>query len=105
LFETANASFGIGAWMVGTTTMDEFDGPKEKLPRAKIRIPRRDFLGNKTAKSFGIGADAKGVLRFQKNEVGADHVVLLVTDRPNPKSIAAAPRPISNQSLEPISGL
>ena len=81
LFETTAASFGIGAWLVGTTTMDEFDGPKIKLPRAKTHIPRRDFIGNKGAKSFGIGADAKGVLRFQKNEVGGDHVVLLVTDR------------------------
>jgi len=81
LFETTAASFGIGAWMVGTTTMDEFDGPKMKLPRAETRIPRQDFIGNKSAKSLGIGADAKGVLRFQKNEVGGDHVVLLVTDR------------------------
>jgi hypothetical protein len=31
-FETTAASFGIGAWLVGTTTMDEFDGPKTKLP-------------------------------------------------------------------------
>ena len=81
LFETTAASFGIGAWLVGTTTMDEFDGPKRKLLHAKTRIPRRDFIANKTAKSFGIGADAKGVLRFQKDEVGGDHVVLLVTDR------------------------
>jgi 2,5-diamino-6-(ribosylamino)-4(3H)-pyrimidinone 5'-phosphate reductase len=80
LFETTAASFGIGAWMVGTTTMDEFDGPKTKLPRAKTRIPRRDFIANKNARSFGIGADAKGVLRFQKSEVGGDHVVLLVTN-------------------------
>jgi 2,5-diamino-6-(ribosylamino)-4(3H)-pyrimidinone 5'-phosphate reductase len=79
LFETTAASFGIGAWMVGTTTMDEFDGPKTKLPRTKTRIPRRDFIANKSARSFGIGADAKGVLRFQKNEVGGDHVILLVT--------------------------
>jgi riboflavin biosynthesis pyrimidine reductase len=79
LFETTAASFRIGAWMVGTTTMDEFDGPKTKLPRAKTRIPRRDFIASKNSRSFGIGADAKGVLRFQKSEVGGDHVVLLVT--------------------------
>jgi riboflavin biosynthesis pyrimidine reductase len=81
LFETTAASFGIGAWLVGTTTMDEFDGTKIKLPRAKAKIPRRDFIANKNAKSFGIGADAKGILRFQKNEVAGDHVVLLVTHR------------------------
>ncbi|HTR40560.1 MAG TPA: dihydrofolate reductase family protein [Pseudomonadales bacterium] len=81
LFETTAASFGIGAWLVGTTTMDEFDGRKGKLPRAKEIIPRRDYIANPKAKTLGIGADAKGVLRFQNNEVGGDHVVLLVTDR------------------------
>src|SRR5215468_3136638 len=70
LFETTAASFGIGAWLVGTTTMDEFDGPKKTLPRATKRIARRDHIANKSARRLGIGADAKGVLRFQKNEVG-----------------------------------
>lgn len=80
LFETTAASFGIGAWLVGTTTMEEFDGRKGPLPRAKKMIPRRDYLANPKAKSFGIGTDAKGVLRFQQNEVGGDHVVLLITE-------------------------
>ena len=81
LFETTAAGFGIGAWLVGTTTMDEFDGPKRLLPHTKQRIPRRDHIANPRAKTLGIGADARGVLRFQHNEVGGDHVVLLVTDR------------------------
>jgi riboflavin biosynthesis pyrimidine reductase len=81
LFETTAASFGIGAWIVGTTTMDEFDGPKRKLPRAKTTIPKRDYIANASAKHLAIGADAKGVLRFQENEVAGDHVVLLVTER------------------------
>ena len=81
LFETTAASFGIGAWLVGTTTMDEFDGPKKKLPLAPKNFKRGDHVANKGAKSFGIGADTKGVLRFQQNEVSGDHVVLLVTER------------------------
>jgi 2,5-diamino-6-(ribosylamino)-4(3H)-pyrimidinone 5'-phosphate reductase len=81
LFETTAASFGIGAWLVGTTTMDEFDGRKMKLPRAKNRVNRRDHIVHKNAGRLAIGADANGVLRFQENEVGGDHVVLLVTDR------------------------
>jgi 2,5-diamino-6-(ribosylamino)-4(3H)-pyrimidinone 5'-phosphate reductase len=81
LFETTAASFGIGAWLVGTTTMDEFDGRKGKLPRAKEIIARRDHIANPKAKTLGIGADAKGMLRFQHNKIGGDHVVLLVTDR------------------------
>ena len=81
LFETTAASFGIGAWLVGTTTMDEFDGPKKTLPRAKTTIPRWDYIANVKAKRLAVGADAKGVLRFRENEVGGDHVVLLVTGR------------------------
>jgi 2,5-diamino-6-(ribosylamino)-4(3H)-pyrimidinone 5'-phosphate reductase len=81
LFETTAASFGIGAWLVGTTTMDEFDGPKVKLPRARKPLVRRDHIADKSAKRLAIGADAKGVLRFQDSEVDGDHVVLLVTDR------------------------
>lgn len=81
LFETTAASFGIGAWMVGTATMEEFDGPKKKLLRAPKSFRRHDHIANPKAKSLGIGADAKGVLRFRHDEVGGDHVVLLVTDR------------------------
>src|ERR1700691_1732959 len=81
LFETTAASFGIGAWLVGTTTMDECDGHKGPLPRAKQVIAPGDYIANKKAKRFAIGADAKGALRFHENEVGGDHVVLLVTER------------------------
>jgi riboflavin biosynthesis pyrimidine reductase len=81
LFENTAASFGIGAWLVGTTTMDEFDGRKMKLPRAPKSFTRGDHVANKNAKRLAIGADAKGVLRFQQNEVDGDHIVVLVTER------------------------
>lgn len=81
LFETTAASFGIGAWLVGTTTMDEFDGPKRRLPKAKKTLARRDQIANPNAKRLAIGADAKGFLRFRTNEVEGDHVVLLITER------------------------
>ena len=81
LFETTAASFGIGAWLVGTTTMKEFAGRNVKLPRAKKPVARRDHIADKNAKRLAVGVDAKGVLRFQENEVDGDHVVLLVTDR------------------------
>src|SRR5689334_21174513 len=80
LFETTAASFGIGAWLVGTTTMDEFDGHKTKLPRASMQFVRGDHIANKNAKRLAIGTDAKGFLRFKENEVGGDRVVLLVTE-------------------------
>jgi riboflavin biosynthesis pyrimidine reductase len=80
LFETTAASFGIGAWLVGTTTMQEFSGRNVKLKHTREPVPAGDFVANPRAKSLAIGADAKAVLRFQENEVDGDHVVLLVTD-------------------------
>jgi riboflavin biosynthesis pyrimidine reductase len=80
LFETTAASFGIGAWLVGTTTMKEFADGNFKLKTAKEQIDRVDHVANPKAKSFAIGADAKGVLRYKRNEVDGDHVVLLVSE-------------------------
>jgi 5-amino-6-(5-phosphoribosylamino)uracil reductase len=79
LFETTAASFGIGAWLVGTTTMKEFADGNFKLKPARQQIERVDHLANPKAKSFAIGADAKGVLRYKRNDVDGDHVVLLVS--------------------------
>ena len=52
LFERTAASFGVGAWLVGTTTMDEFDGRKGKLPRAKKILAQRDYIANPHAKRW-----------------------------------------------------
>jgi riboflavin biosynthesis pyrimidine reductase len=79
LFESTADSLGIGAWMVGTTTMKEFAGRSVKLKRAKGPVDRGDHVADAKARRFAIGADAKGVLRFQHGEVDGDHVVLLVT--------------------------
>lgn len=81
LFESTAESFGIPAWLVGTTTMREFMGREQALPRGGARIPREDHVADPKTKRFAIGADAKGVLRFQEGEVDGDHVVLLVSDR------------------------
>ena len=81
LFESTADKFGIGAWLVGTTTMREFAGRNLKLKKARRRIARTDHVADRRARSFAIGADAKGVLRFQKPDVEGDHVVLLVSSR------------------------
>src|SRR5687767_4182783 len=80
LFESTAESLGIGAWLVGTTTMKEFMGRNVKLPRAKQKIARRDHVAKPRAKTLAIGADRHGVLRFQQSETHGEHVVLLVTE-------------------------
>jgi riboflavin biosynthesis pyrimidine reductase len=81
LFETTAATFGIPAWLVGTTTMKEFMGRNLPLKKAKRPVPSGDFVAETKPKGLAIGTDAKGVLRFQENEVEGDHVVLLITNR------------------------
>ena len=81
LFESTADSFRIGAWLVGTTTMREFAGRSVRLKKARRRIERRDHIADPRARRFAIGADAKGVLRFQRPDVEGDHVVLLVSSR------------------------
>jgi riboflavin biosynthesis pyrimidine reductase len=81
LFEPTAASFGIGAWIVGTTTMKEFQGRPMKLPSPKTPFRSGDFIASLNAKTYAIGVDAKAVLRFQKNQIAGDHVILLITHR------------------------
>ncbi len=67
LFENTAASFGIGAWLVGTTTMEEFDGRKsDPAARSQKEFACAAITSRiQNAKSLAIGADAKGVLRLQ----------------------------------------
>jgi 5-amino-6-(5-phosphoribosylamino)uracil reductase len=81
LFERTAASFAVPAWLVGTRTMQEFAARTAPLPAADGSAARTDHLAAPHARSFAIGADAHGVLRFRRADVQGDHVVLLVTQR------------------------
>jgi 2,5-diamino-6-(ribosylamino)-4(3H)-pyrimidinone 5'-phosphate reductase len=82
LFESTAASFGIGSWLVGTHTMKEFSAKRAgRLKHTTHPIAHRDHLADPQARRFAIGADARGILRFKKNAVEGDHVVLLVTEQ------------------------
>ena len=81
LFETTAATFGIGAWLVGTTTMKEFADRNVTLKKTAQPIERTDHIGDPNAKRFAIGTDAKGVLRYKRGDVNGDHVVLLVSQQ------------------------
>jgi 2,5-diamino-6-(ribosylamino)-4(3H)-pyrimidinone 5'-phosphate reductase len=81
LFESTANTFGIKAWVVGTTTMREFSDRHFVLPTAKQEIERVDYVADPKAKRFGIGTDAKGVLRYKRGDVNGDHVVLLVSEQ------------------------
>jgi riboflavin biosynthesis pyrimidine reductase len=80
LFETTANTFGIKAWLVGTTTMREFSSRDFALKTAEQQIERVDYVAAPKAKSFGIGADSKGVLRFKRGDINGDHTVVLISE-------------------------
>jgi 5-amino-6-(5-phosphoribosylamino)uracil reductase len=61
--------------------MKEFAGKPGRLKKASAAVPPGDFVAKPNAKTLAIGTDAKGVLRFQRDEVDGDHVVLLLTGK------------------------
>ena len=98
LFESTADNFGIGAWLVGTTTMREFAGRNVKLKKARRRVERTDHIADRRARRFAIGADAKGVLRFQKPDVEGDHVVLLVSSPADARGGRSAEVQVASQA-------
>ena len=81
LFETTAARFGIGAWIVGSVTIQEMVKQRGKLPRAKEQVDRVDFVANKKTKRYAIATDAKNVLRFTEGSYEGDQLVMLVTEQ------------------------
>lgn len=81
LFERTAATFKVGAWLVGTTTMKEFAESNVKLGPPNVRIGKGDHVAQPKAKRLAIGVDANGVLRYSKGEIDGDHVVLLVSEK------------------------
>ncbi len=91
LYETTAASFGVGAWMVGTQTMSELASKgKGKLPKANRKIARVDHVADANAKTFAIGTDTAAKIHLKSNDVGGDHIVLLITEKASNDYLAHA---------------
>jgi 2,5-diamino-6-(ribosylamino)-4(3H)-pyrimidinone 5'-phosphate reductase len=81
IYDKAAAEYNVGAWLVGTKTMSEFFPSARKLREAKKPISAGDFIAKADAETLAITTDTKGSLRFDDNEVGGDHIVVLITEQ------------------------
>lgn len=81
LFETTAARFKIGAWIVGSVTIQEMIKERGKLPRAGQHVERGDFVATTKTKRYAIATDSKSVLRFTEGTYQGDHLVMLLTER------------------------
>jgi riboflavin biosynthesis pyrimidine reductase len=82
-FETIHETFGIGAWIVGRTTMEkdftEGENPVFKTDHGPI--DRNDFVAAGDASSFAIALDAQGKLGWKAPLMKGDHVITILTEK------------------------
>ena len=81
LYEKTASEYEIGSWLVGTNTMKEFCESGTPLPAPNESVPAGDFIADADAETHAIGLDAHGALRFKENEIGGDHIVVLITEK------------------------
>jgi 2,5-diamino-6-(ribosylamino)-4(3H)-pyrimidinone 5'-phosphate reductase len=83
LFETTHDTFGVNAWLVGTTTMKEFAGRAVKIEPVKGKVPREDHIATRSAtKGYAIGADRRGELPWSTGFLpDGEHVISLLTEQ------------------------
>jgi len=81
LYDEAAGEYEVGAWLVGTKTMKEFFPDAKKLKEPKSAVPKGDFIANVDTDTFAIATDTNGSLRFDDNEVGGDHIIMIITER------------------------
>ena len=82
-FEKYHDTFESQAWMCGRITMEKdfSGGVKPELVKPDAPIAREAFIGDKSAVSFAIAADAHGKLGWQSNQTGGDHIIEVLTEQ------------------------
>ncbi len=82
LYEKTAESFGVSAWIVGTTTMKEFAGRPVKIKQAKGKVARGDHIATLDAEGYAIGVDPRGQLPWSTGFLkDGEHVVSLLSNR------------------------
>lgn len=82
IFERTAETFKSDAWVVGRTTMQEFSSKKpHRLGRRDASIPKEDFVGAHSAKTYAVAIDPSGKCRWDSNMVSTEHVIEVLTER------------------------
>ena len=81
-FERAHEAIGIGAWIVGRTTMEKdfTDFAKPIVKKGRHQINREDFIADHKSKSFAIAIDGKAKLGWSAASMQGDHVISILTE-------------------------
>jgi 2,5-diamino-6-(ribosylamino)-4(3H)-pyrimidinone 5'-phosphate reductase len=84
-YERTASTYEADAWMCGRVTMEHFAGAvrdEEALAREAPGAPdRADYTAPGAHAPYAIALDARGRLRWSRNEIDGDHVVMVMSDR------------------------
>lgn len=81
-FEKAHEKLGIGAWIVGRTTMEKdfTDFAPPILKKGHQEVDRDDFVATHEGDSFAIAIDAGAKLGWKEPNMQGDHVITILTE-------------------------
>jgi 2,5-diamino-6-(ribosylamino)-4(3H)-pyrimidinone 5'-phosphate reductase len=79
-YERTAKMFDADGWIIGRVSMEPYAG-KSRIPRSRIRIPRKDFVANVNAKSYAIAIDPSGKLTWKSNAIDDERVITILTER------------------------
>ena len=81
-FEEPAAKIKADAWLVGRVTMQEFSSKKKPaLKKGRVNIPREDFVGKYSTKTFAVVIDPSGKCFWDTNMVSTEHVIEVLTEK------------------------
>jgi 2,5-diamino-6-(ribosylamino)-4(3H)-pyrimidinone 5'-phosphate reductase len=81
IYDATAGEYGVGAWFVGTKTMQEFFRSAKTFAKPKNKVPDGDYIAMPDANTLAIATDTHGSIRFDDNEVGGDHIVMIITEK------------------------
>ena len=83
VFEKIHEQIGVGAWIVGRTTMEkDFTNFEPRiLKKGHQEIDREDFVATYTGDSFAIAIDADAKLGWKNPTMQGDHVITILTEK------------------------
>jgi len=81
-YETTAATYQANAWMCGRITMAAFARGTGPAPASDAPpIPKTDFIAPHTQTSYAIALDPGGKLYWERNDIGGDHVITVLTEK------------------------
>jgi 2,5-diamino-6-(ribosylamino)-4(3H)-pyrimidinone 5'-phosphate reductase len=87
-YEATGASFDANAWICGRVTMAAF-AKGQAPPASQPVLEKTDYAASADYSSYAVAIDPGGKLNWERNDIGGDHVVCVLTEKVSTGYLAA----------------